>query len=250
MAGISPEKLIIEQSVVISNFFGTEVPKPGDWLFEADEKIKKEKLFKVAPFYLPRRQLAQGVNFSGLKFPLDPWIYDQIKAKTVDQDVDWLSGEWILFDITKRPNYQNGRQMYPDMPRFKEMLANLREQDQIKGLGSYKHVPKDSRFAVSADEIDGSEAVVAKAVAGILDLKEEQITTPLYSTFNYIGNLAYPHLGQADTSEGFRNKFGYGYRLCGGDSDDGGLSYVDYCLSVDRSGTIGFRLQVSSPSRT
>lgn len=243
------EKLVRSQSVAISGFFGVEVPKPDDWLFAAAEKIRQEKLFKAAPFYLPRRQLAEGANFPGLKSPLNPWLYDQMRAKTVDQDADWLPGEWILFDVTERPNYNDGKQMYPDMPRFKEMLANLRDQGQVEVPDSYKHVPKDSRFAISPDEIDGSKAVVAKAVAGILDLTAEQMTTPPYATLNYIGNLAHLELGQVTTSEWLRNKFGRWGRLHGGHSDEGGLSHVHYWSSNGRFGLIGFRLQVSSPSR-
>lgn len=252
MAGINPEKLVAEQSAAISGFFGIEVPKPGDWLFEAAAKVRQAMLFSAEPFYLPRIQLAEGLSFPGLKSPLDPWLYDQIRAKRVDADADLLPGEWILFDVTRRPNYNNGTQMYPDRPRFKELLADLRDKGEDGGIlvpDSYKHVPKDSRFAISPDEIDGSKAVVVKAVAGVLALQAEQISTPAYAAFNYIGNLAHPELGGVNTSEWLRNKFGLGRRLFGGYSDFGGLSDVSLWFSDGRDGGFGFRLQVISPAK-
>ena len=245
---LDAEKLAKSQAEKIACFFGAEIPEPGDWLFETAERNRQEELLAMAPFYLPKRQLAEGISFPGLKRPLDSWLYSQIKAGTVDPDADWLPGEWVLFDTTKRPDYNNGKQMYKDTPRFKGMLAMLRERSQITVPNAYEDVPRDSRFAVSADEIDGSSAAVARAVADILHIQVEQVSTPLYSSFNYIGNLAHPELGQANTWEWFRNNFGGGSRLFGGDSDHGGLSGVSYSWSGRRFDSIGFRLQVSSPA--
>lgn len=250
------EKLAKSQVEKASRFFGIEIPQipqPGDWLFEVVAKNEKEKLFdvnKLKPFFLPGRQLAEDVNFPGLKHPLAPWIYIRMRLGIVDKDVDWLPEGWILLDTTERPNYNNGQQMYPDTPRYKEMLATLREQGQIKVLDFYKDVNKDSRFAISADEIDGSEAVVSKAVADILKLDPDKITTPPYSTFVYIGNLDHPELGQVNTAEWLRNECGYGIRLCGGHSGFDGLSNISVARSDNRGGHFGFRLQVSSPSKT
>lgn len=241
------EQLARIQGGEVSRFFGVEVPQPGDWLFEAIEKIGKEELLVVAPFYLPRRQLVEGVAFPGLKWPLDRWLYEQIEAGKVAADADWLPGEWILFDVTRRPDYGNGRQMYPDTPRFREVLASLRKQGQIEVPDDYRHVPKDSRFAISADEIDGSSAVVAEAVAGILGLQAWQVTTPSCSTFNYIGNLAHPELGQVNTWEWLRNNLEHGRRLYGGGSVLGGLSNVSAWISGARYDGLGFRLQFSFP---
>lgn len=249
---IDAEKLTKSQIKAIVGFFGTEIPRPGDWLFEIVERNRTEKLFvdNLRPFYLPRRQLAEGVSFPGLKQPLDPWLYEQMRAKRVEADADWLPEGWILLDVTRRPNYDNGKQMYPDTPRFKKMLADLRERGQIAIPNDCRHVRADSRFAVSPDEIDGKTAVVSKAVADILGIEAQQVTTPKYSTFNYIGNLADPEFGQADTAEWFADRFGYGYRLCGGYSVNGGLSNVFPWPSVDHLDRIAFRLQFSSPSKS
>lgn len=247
---IDAEKLAKRQAKAISEFFGMKVPKPGDWLLAVAENIRETKLFPAAPFYLPNRQLAEGVSLPGLKRPLDEWLYEQMRAGNIAADADWLPGDWILFDITRRPDYDKGKQMYPDTPRFKELLASLRKQGQVLVPDYFRGVPEESRFAFSADEIDGDyTAVVAKAVAAILDLKVEQITTPPYATFNYIGNLDHSELGQVNTSEWFRNKFEHGGRLFGGGSGLGGLGSV-YCWGSGRhNDDVGFRLQIASSSQ-
>lgn len=249
---LDPEKLAKSQAEAISGFFGMEVPKPDDWLFEVVEKNRQEKLFdvnKFLPFYLSRRQLAEGISFPGLKHPLAPWLYDQIRAGNVAADADRLPEGWMLLDLTERPMYDNGKQMYPDTPRFKEMLADLRERGQVAVPDYCRHVRRDSRFALSPDEIDGKKAAVAKAVAAALGTKIEQATTPLYVVLNYIGNLAHPEFGQVNTAEWLKDNFRHGNRLHGGYSVLGGLSGVSYWLSDDHHDRIGFRLQVSSPAR-
>lgn len=249
---LDPEKLARLQAEAISGFFGMVVPKPGDWLFEVVEKNRTERLFDVralAPFYLPGRQLVEGVSFPGLEYPLAPWLYDQIRAGNVVADADSLPEGWLLLDVIKRPDYKSGKQMYPDTPRFMEMLADLRDLGQVAVPDSYRHVPKNSRFAVSPDEIDGKNAAVANAVAAVLGIKTEQVATPLYVVFNYVGNLAHPEFGQVNTAEWFKNNFRRGDRLFGGRSGVGSLESVSDWLSGGCSDSIGFRLQVSSPSK-
>ncbi|MBI2017982.1 hypothetical protein HYS92_02940 [Candidatus Daviesbacteria bacterium] len=243
------EKLVRLEGEKTSQFFGTEVPQPGVWLFEAEDRIKRDQLFKVAPFYLPQRQLVEGVTYPGLKWPLNPWIYEQIRNGNLDEDADQLPGAWVLLDVTPKPNYDNGRQMYHDTKRFKEMLAGLREQNLIEVSSEYRHISEDSRFAISADKIDGRGAVVARAVAEILGIQSEQVTTLPYATFNYVGNRDHPEWGQANTAEWLRNTFEHGRRPHGGHSL-GGLSDVLYWLSDYRFDIIGFRLQVGPPSNT
>lgn len=203
----------------------------------------------MAPFYLPRRRLDKDVSFPGLKYPLGPWLYDQIRAGMVAADADWLPEGWMLLDLTERPGYDDGKQMYPDTPRFKEILADLRKGGRVAVPDSYRHVQKDSRFALSPEEVDGEKAAVAKEIAAVLGTKPEQVATPLYVVFNYIGNLTHPEFGQVNTAEWLKDNFGRGARLRGGDSVVGGLSDVDDWPSFGRNDNIGFRLQVSSPAK-
>lgn len=246
---INAEKLAAGQRQAIARFFGAEIPAPPDRLFEVAERIREERLFRAEPFYLPKRSLAAGLQIPGLKVPLDPWLNEQIREGKIAQDADMLSGQWVIFDVSGRPNYDNGRQMYSDSNGLGEILADLRDQGKIEVPDYYRRVPKNSRFAVSADEIDGSGRFVADRVVAVLGLQADEIvTTPPYVVINYIGNLAHPEFGQANTSEWFADKFGRGDRLYGGLSGYGGLSRVYYWPSDYHYGLMGFRLQVSFPS--
>lgn len=244
------EKLVRGQREAVSSFFGAEVPVPTDRLFVVCENIRRENLWTPEPFFVPLRRLPEGVSFPGLKHPLSSVLYGWIREGYVDADADTLPGQWIIWDSTRRPKYDNEKQMYPDTSRLREILASLRErQDGIKVPDNLRHVSQDSRFGISPDEIDGSKNLVAGELAGILGLQEgEIISTPSCAAFNYIGNLAHPELGEVDTSEWLRNKFERGDRLRGGDSGFGGLSSVNDWLSGGRGGSVGFRLQVSFPS--
>ncbi len=245
------EKLVAEQRQVIAGFFGAEVTVPSDRLFEVAEKIKKEKLFKAEPFYLPRCPLSADSQYPGLKVPPSSWFFGQIrKGRRIAEDADLLPGQWVILDVSERPNYRDGKQKYADSNGLGEILADLRDQGKIEVPDYYSKVPRNSRFAVSADEIDGKSGFVAKEVASVLSLRpEEQVTTPPYVVFNYIGNLAHPEFGQVNTLEWFADKFGRDYRLDGGHSGGGGLAGVGVWQSYFRDGVIGFRLQVSFPSK-
>lgn len=244
------EKLVSSQREVISAFFGTEVPVPSYRLFMVCEEIRQEKLWKPETFFVPQIRLPEGVSFPGLKRPLSSSLYMWMREKLVGDDADSLPGQWIIWDATRRPSYNEGRQMYPDTRRFKELLASLRErEDGIEVPDYYAHVQKDSRFVISADEIDGSKNLVVGEIAKVLGLREgEIISTPSYAVFNYIGNLVHPELGKVDTSEWFRNTFEHGLRLSGGHSRFRGLSGVEGWPSGVHDNCISFRLQISFPN--
>lgn len=247
------EELIKNQRGVISAFFGTEIPNPPDQLFEVAERIRQEGLFKAEPFYLPRRSFPEGITFPGQTGPMSPNLYRYIKEGWVDADANTLPGQWVILDVTQRPGYENGKQMYPDTVQFKELLAIGRELGDKGGIvvpDYCRQVPEDSRFAISPDEIDGSVGYVSKVVARCLNIEPDRITTPYYATFYYVGNLSHSEFGQANTGEWFRNSFRRGSRLFGGDSDGGGLAYVDRWRPGGHVDFMGFRLQVSFPSET
>ncbi|MDO8599866.1 MAG: hypothetical protein Q7R44_00430 [bacterium] len=232
--------------------FGAEIPAPSDRLFEVVEKIREKKLFKATPFYLPRYTLSADSQYPGLKVLPSFWFSQQIREGRIAESADLLPGRWIILDVSKRPNYGDGKQMYTDSNGLGEVLADLRDQGKIEVPYYCRKVPRNSRFAVSADEIDGKSGVVVKAVASILSLRtEEQIATLPYVVFNYIGNLAHPEFGQVSTAEWFADRFEHGDRLSGGDGDSvrGGLARVSRWLSDDHIDGIGFRLQVSFPSK-
>lgn len=249
---IDAEELVRAQREAISSFFGTEVPAPSDRLFVVCENIRREGLWTPEPFFVPQRRLPEDVSFPGLEHPLSSVLYGWMREGYVGADADTLPGLWIIWDPTKRPDYRDGKQMYPDTRRFKELLVYLRERaNGIEVPDDLSRVPKDSRFGISADAVDGSKNLVAGEVASILALqKGETVSAPPYAVFNYIGNLAHRELGGVNTSEWFRNSFRRGYRLRGGSSDFGGLSDVRYWHSDSGHDRIGFRFQISFLSGT
>ena len=246
-------QLVKDQRRAVSAFFGTEIPNPPDQLFEVAEIIRQEGLFRVEPFYLPRRSFPKGITFPGQQVPMSTNLYRYIKEGLVNADANTLPGQWVILDVTQRPGYEDGKQMYPDTVQFKELLATGRELGYKRGIvvpDYCRRVPEDSRFAVSADEIDGSVGYVSKVVAELLNIEPDRVTTPDYATFYYVGNLSHSEFGQVNTGEWFRNSFGHGARLVGGDSVLGGLADVHDWYSDDHYGVMGFRLQVSFSSET
>lgn len=253
---VDAEKLVKNEQVAIAGFFGTEVPAPTDRLFEVAETNRQQKLFNNPKIlYVPRRSFPEGTTFPGQRVPMSSNLYRYMKEELIDADANSIPGQWMIFDTTMAEDYNGGKQMYSDTPRFRDLLADLRDQNReahIEIPDYCKDVPKDSRFAISADEIDGSRKLVTMEVANILKLQPgEEVSTPPYSVFYYVGNLdSSLRLGDFTIFEWFKNRFEGGLRLVGGDSDFGGLSSVDSWQSGLHDDCIGFRLQVAFPSQT
>lgn len=252
---VNVEKLVAAQRQVVASFSGKEVPMPPDRLFEVAEKIREAKLFKAEPFYLPRRSLEAGSlradsRIPGLEIPPSNWSYERITGKGIpEQGADMLPNQWGILDVSRRPDYSDGTQMYADSKGLGEILADLRKQGKIKPsyfLGNNGKVPGNSRFAVSAYEIDGQDGFVGASVAAFLGLQiGERVTAPPYATFDYIATFYLPELGQASTWEWFANYLGRtAGRLYG--PNVGRLAY-ESTLGVRRSDKIGFRLLISFP---
>ncbi len=242
------EKLVATQRQAISEFFGLKVSFPPDRLFEVADKIRKEKLFKAEPFYLPKLHFSVGLQYQGLKAPLAPWFFEQIREGNIVKGSDWLPGRWVIFDISKVSDYKRyyGRQMYRDSVGLEAILAGLRDQGKIKVPDDCKDISRNSRFLISADEIDGEEnGSVSKTVASILSLRsDELVRTPSYIAFSYITNLAHPEFCQTNTWEWFADKYKQDNRLYGVGFGPG-LVAIDARPSNDRNRALGFRLQVS-----
>jgi len=147
--------------------------------------------------------------------------------------------------------------MFEDDQRLGEMLAVLRQAGRIAVFDFEKRVPAASRFSVSADE---QERAVFPELTKALRLSEKIaegevvfIRTPKVIEVNYAGNLRYPYLGQANTSEWYSDKYDEvydDYRLVGGNSDFGGLASLFYCWYGAHYSRIAFRPLVVFPSKT
>ena len=132
------------------------------------------------------------------------------------------------------------------------ILAQARNEGQIDVPEHVKHLPGESRFGVSMDKQDQVVfprlaerwrliEAIAQGQAKIRRLKAAE--------FNFVGNLRLPHLGEANTWEGFEDKFGVDDRLFGGRSVPGGLAYVSYVWSDFHDGRLAFRPLVEFSSQ-
>ena len=170
---------------------------------------------------------------------LEKWYRQQI-GRTIDKDAAILKPAFVLVDTTPKPNYDGGRQLYPN-DSFGPLMFQLREEGKIEVPDDYKHVLETSRFAVTPVE---RETHLYPAFAKILKVEPDKVRVPTAAENNFLGNIHHPEFGQNNTYEWYADEFGTDYRLIGGDSDSGGLTNVSYGWSGYRHGHYGFRLLV------
>lgn len=183
----------------------------------------------------------KGFDLRRLNVPPEEWYFQQRESGTIKTTAK--GGYWVAIDLTPRPNYGSGIQLYPN-DHLGSILVRLRDEKKIDVSG-YEHVPVISRFALSFEEV---EQAVPPEVARYLRVNKRKTRVPFEEEFNILGNIFYPHFGQASTSEWLMNSFGDGHRLRGGHSGSGGLGYVSRWGSDDRGGHLGFRLLAEIPS--
>lgn len=245
---LNPSQLIEKEHEALRAFFGKEVPvvTPPPELFEAQRVAETEGFGRILePIYFPAVKFEQNDEYPGWRIKPDREYWNRIRVARVN-DAAKFGGDWGLFDDSRRPNYDGGRQMFPE-DSLAPMLSQARKEGRINVPNFVKNVPEGSRFAVSPDEQD---QIVFPKLAKILQLTESVATVrrPTVMEFNFAGNLRYPHLGKAGTWEWLHDKFANGFRLIGGFSYDGGLAGVRDYWSDARDDSIAFRpLVVFSP---
>lgn len=219
----------------------TETSSPPDALLELQERLSQEG-FSFEPIHYPRKRLTRDSSFWRGKVAPEDGYWKMIKEGRVAKGAANLSGIWALIESVQKPNYNDGRQIYYDgNDPLGEVLTAWRKDGRIEVPFWTRDIPSNSRFAVSADEID---ALVIPEFARRIDINAGQTGLPRAIEFNVAGNLNHPEWGQTNTAEWFADKFDSSDRLVGGYSDDGGLAYVDASESGHHNGYLGFRLQV------
>ncbi len=200
------------------------------------QQIARWQKLGLEPHYLPKATMAKDSVFPGWRVKPADWYYNQIangnilreqnRALVADRLVA-LEGITVLLDTRLKPNYDNGRQMYQDDDFLGSIIANLRKQGKIL---KYEYGPQSSRFGVSADEWENH---IKPVLASKLNLNPNQLRLERTIEANVIPQL-YTHMPRKDDGntntwvwyeEYFEDRAG---RLYGGNSDDGGLAFVDY----------------------
>lgn len=223
-----------------------DISTPPDGLLELQEKLSREG-FSFEPIHYPRKRLTRDSRFWDGKTRPQEWFWQQIDEGRVSKSAANLSGKWALIESVQKPQYDYGRQMYyGGKDPLGEALKGWRKDGRIAIPSWARDVPANSRFAVSADETD---ALVVPHVTNLLGVKANLVGPPREIEFNVAGNLNHPEWGQTNTWEWFADQFELGSRLVGGDSALSGLAHVNALGSGRRHDDLGFRLQVSSPSK-
>lgn len=176
--------------------------------------------------------------------PLEPWYFNQI-GHGLDEDAAILKPATVLFDATSKPDYDDGRQLYPN-DQFGPLMQALREKGKIEIPEDYKHVPATSRFAATPREREDS---FDPALAQILKVDQNWVRVPTAAENNFLANLHYPYIGKTNTSEWYFDHFAGGRRLFGGYSGHGGLAFVRGPWLGFRSDYVAFRPLVVIPSK-
>jgi len=249
---LNPSQLVEREHEALRAFFGKEVRvfTPPSELFETLKVAEVEGFGKILePIYFPAVKFKQADKYPGWKVKPGEWYWDEVRDGNLKKNAAKLEGYWGLFDESRRPNYDGGRQMFAGDP-LAPMLSQARKEGRIIVSVFQESVPEGSRFAVTSDE---KEQIVFPQLAKILRLTESVaiVRGPTEMEFNFAGNLRYPYLGEADTSEQLDDRH-IGWRLLGGCSEMGGLAYVysnwrNWGFD-DRWDTVAFRpLVVFSP---
>lgn len=164
-----------------------------------------------------------------------------------------------VFEIVARPDYTDGTQMYYAKPDggTNDPLAGIllrgREGNRIAVPDRVRHVPIESRFAVSWDEINnyvGLEAIkTTPNLAQQLTKGGITLDIPNRADFRSAGQTHEQAL-VANSWEWVQESAGFGVRHLVGHRDNGGLRAVDGWLSGNRLDYIAFRFQaVSRPQQ-
>ena len=252
----SPESLaefreIIEREAEkLREFFGYDVEIPSIPDEITPERYEKWKEAGFELHYLPNEELTEERDLPGWKkkpgtryTPDRGWgieFFDEVKNGNLPKDSLKLPAAWVLTDAREKPQYQDGKQAYKE-DVLGPVLEDLRKRNIITDFKV-----KNSRFNISWDELNKPE--VKQAIAEAMDVPEESLRLPRAIEWNFIGNAYHPEWGETNTWEWFDDPYLRGRRrLSGGRSGPGGLSRVRWDGPGDRSGSLGFRLQVVFP---
>lgn len=171
---------------------------------------------------------------------------------------------YALLDAGVRPPYNQGLQMYEEDIRkdgqngpLAEILVRGRDIGRIAVPSSVSHVPCNSRFAVSCDEIDGfvapEVAKVSPCLAKQIDVSGTKLRVQNGDEFKQAGVLdRFAHLGQSHTRVWLYNDSGdggrlFGSRLFSGLSGFGGVRVFPGWRSDYHLDSVAFSLQAIMP---
>jgi len=208
------------------SYFAFKLKKHGE------SKIRFWQKLGLEPHFLPAISMSQSDNYPGWKVKPEAWFYQKIAEGRIKRDAGGelktvketkLEDISVLMDTRLKPKYNDGKQMYENDNLLGPIIQGLRKE---KKIAKYEYGPQDSRFGVSANEI---EAHIKRAFAEKTGLNEVRLET--VSEANAIPQI-YTYMprkddGKTDTWILYEEYLDdRDYRLHGGNSDYGGLANV------------------------
>lgn len=201
-------------------------------------KIAEWQKLGLEVHFLPSTVLMRNTSFDGWKIQPESWYWDQARngnlyhrqddGTLVKASGDLLPGRVVLIDTRKKPNYDDGKQMFAkDRDFMGRVIDRLRKDGK---LARYQYGPQTSRFGISSIEWEDH---LKAAVAERLGLEPAQVRLEMAIEANIIPQLytKMPRKDDGTTStwcwyeEFFESA---SYRLRGGCSGYGGLACVYY----------------------
>ncbi len=235
-------------------FLGQEVSLslPSQAHVDRGQRIKDAGLTTFEPVVFPNLTIKQGFQYpANWRFPLDPWIYQQITEGNLKPADLKMQETWGWLDTSERLDWKSGDPMFD--PKTDQVLVKLSsglrakgKKDGIEVTQYTRHLNSGSLYGVSA--VEAKQKVypaIAKMIPGV---RTQEVVDLTVVQLNFIGNWLYPHFGEKNSWEWLRNNFGADYLLLGGYRDHGGLGYVYFCPVDHHHVDIRFRPLVVSPS--
>lgn len=234
-----------------------ELPVPSQEHVDRGNRIKDAGFTTYQPVACPDLTIVQGYQYpENWKFPLDPWVYEQIANKNLAPGVLNLRQMYGWLDVSPGLDWKSNDPMFD--PKTDKPLVDLLKDFRAKGkrggievVDWCKQLDPGSLYGISTDE---TRNVVYTALAKIFGANKGGVRNLKAAELNFIGNYLYfdsngeINLGGANSWVWLDENFGTGNQLIGGCRGVGGLSHVNRSPSYDHFGNIRLRPLVVSPS--
>lgn len=195
-----------------------------------------QQRLQLVPICLPR--LVFTDEFLAGKAPMSQFYREQVATGSIKRMTNGqliavesigLDGIVALVDTRLKPSYNGGKQMFSSDGKFLgPIIKQLRKLNKLEG---YQYGPVTSRFGVSAEEWQDKIKPTLDELPEFKDVVNWRLET--YPEFWTLGQTLRIGDGDTNTWVWFEEFFeDASFRLFGGSSDYGGLSYA-YCSSVD-----------------
>lgn len=249
---------IVEKEIRLhETFFGEEFVRANPRIFDlapfartlisyGKKKIKDWKINRFEPHFLPALTFSREADFPSWIKP-EEWFWDSlVRGKIfrqkngqpeVDREANRLEGITVLVDTRPKPEYLDGKQLWPDDNLIGSIISEMRGYGIVTSYSL-----ENSRFNLSARDL--SDFGFKLKFATMLGLGSDQIRLERAIEFNVLSQMLASRSQDQNTNtsvwleEYFESR---DRRLYGGRSNDGGLAYVTCRGAGHQQDDVSFR---------